>query len=93
MASIGFVKSLLNGLSNSKDRGILDQIFDHILREQRIGDSDKAENFAWFAVESTTHATANTEFSVLHGMDSTPTRFIPSLRLDVPRPLPRGRRP
>jgi hypothetical protein len=82
MASKGYIDALLNKLP-SEQRVIFSQIFDEVLREFRIGDSDKAQNFAWFAVESTTHATANTEFSVVHGMASAPSRFIPSLRLDV----------
>lgn len=83
MSSIGFIKQRLNGLSNDGDRIILADCFEEAIKQARLGENDKAENFAWFAVESTTHAVANTEFSVLHGMDSIPTRFIPSVRLDT----------
>lgn len=82
MASKGYVDSLINQLP-ADQRVIFSQIFDEVMRQARIGDSDKAQNFAWFQVESTTHANANTEFSVVHGMESAPSRFIPSLRLDV----------
>jgi len=82
MANIGYVQGLINRLP-ADQRVVLLAIFDEVMRQNRIGDSDKATNFAWFAVESTTHATANTEFSVVHGMASTPSRFIPSIRLDV----------
>jgi hypothetical protein len=83
MASIGFINQLLNGLSNAGDKKIFQLCFEEAIKQARLGDSDKAENFAWFATEFTTHAVANTEFSVEHGMDSIPSKFIPSLRLDV----------
>lgn len=82
MASIGFIKQNLNGLSNKEDARILGECFEEAMKQARVGDSDKATNFAWFQVQFTTHATANTEFSVVHGMDSPPSRFIPSMRLD-----------
>lgn len=82
MASIGYVKTLLNRLP-ADQRPIWEAIVDEIMRQARIGDSDKAQNFAWFATEFTTHGTANTEFSVEHGMGSPPSRFIPSVKLDV----------
>ena len=82
MANRGYVQSLINSLPDQY-RVTFQAIFDEVMRQNRIGDSDKATNFAWFAVESTTHATANTEFSVPHGMASIPSRFIPSIRLDV----------
>lgn len=82
MASKGFIDSLINQLPQEQ-RTIFSNIFDEVLRQFRVGDGDKAQNFAWFQVESTTHTTANTEFSVVHGMEAPPSRFIPSLRLDV----------
>lgn len=82
MASKGFIDALINKLP-SEQRTIFSQIFDEVLREFRIGDSDKATNFAWFATEFTTASSSNTEFSVVHGMASPPSRFIPSLKLDV----------
>jgi hypothetical protein len=83
MASISLINQLLNGIADATTRGILSRCFEEAIKQARIGDSDKAENFAWFQVESTTHATANTEFSVVHGMETAPSRFLPSLRLDV----------
>lgn len=81
MASKGYIDALLNKLP-SEQRAIFSPIFDEVLRNFRLGDSDKAQNFAWFATSFTTHATANTEFSVEHGLASPPSRFIPSLTLD-----------
>ena len=83
MSAIGYIGQLLNGLSNDDDRVLLLQAFEYVMREGRIGDDSKAENFAWFAQESTTASVSGTEFSVVHGMESVPSRFIPSLKLDV----------
>lgn len=47
----------------------------------RLGDSAKAENALWYAVEATTPAVANTELVVPHQMSSIPARFIPVVRL------------
>ena len=48
----------------------------------RLGDQDRAENAQWFATEFTTHADADTEFTVRHGLASAPGRFIPVMRLN-----------
>lgn len=82
MASRGYINSLLNNLP-ADQRTVFTLIFDEVLRQFRLGTDRKAENLAWFEMESTTAAVANTEFSVLHGMSAAPTRFIPSLKLDV----------
>lgn len=83
MASLGFIKTLLNGIEDVKTRQVLTSCFEEVMRQARIGDSDKAENFAWFQVEGVTSSVANQEFSVLHGMEVAPNRFIPSIRLDT----------
>lgn len=81
MASRGYINSLLNKLP-ADQRTVFTLIFDEVLRQFRLGTDRKAENLAWFEVESTTASVANTEFSILHGMSDIPTRFIPSLKLD-----------
>lgn len=58
------------------------QAFEYVTRELALGDNTKAENFSWFRVSGTTHATANTEFSVAHGMDHAPSKLIPVMQLD-----------
>ena len=80
---MGLIESQLNGLTDVTMRRILKNCFEEALSQSRIGDDDKAQNFAWFQVQFTTHATANTEFSVVHGMEVPPNRFIPSVRMDV----------
>lgn len=82
MASVGYVKTLLNKLPADL-RVVFEPIVDEMMSLNRIGDSDKAQNFAWFATEFTTHAIANTEFTVEHGLAAAPSRFIPSVKLDT----------
>lgn len=82
MAAPGYVATILNALP-AEIRTVLTQAFDYAMRENSFGDNTKAENFAWFKVEGTTHATANTEFSVEHGMDHAPSKLIPIVPLNV----------
>ena len=81
MASKGYVVQLLNRLPEDI-RAAVQQAFDYTLDSLRLGDNDRAENFQWFRVTGTTHATANTEFSLLHGMDGAPSKFIPIIDLN-----------
>lgn len=82
MASRGYINSLLNTLP-AEQRTVFSLIFDEVLRQFRLGTDRKAENMAWFEIESTTASVANTEFSVVHGMSDIPTRFIPSVKLNT----------
>lgn len=81
MAQVGFLDTILNSLEQAV-RTPVKAAFEYIARELALGDNTKAENFSWYRVTGTTHATANTEFSILHGMDHAPTKLIPILRLD-----------
>lgn len=81
MASLGYIKSLLNTLP-SEVRKALEPAFQHILVDgYSLGGARKATNFSWFAFESTTAATANEEFSILHGLNQIPSQIIPVLDL------------
>ena len=80
MAAPGYVAQILNALP-ADIRTPLTSAFDYVMREFSLGDNAKAENFSWFKVESTTHATANTEFSVPHNMGQVPTCILPVLPL------------
>lgn len=84
MAAPGYIATLLNAL-DANVRTVLQRAFEYSMRENALGAGTKAENFSWFKVSSTTHATANTEFSVLHGMDHAPSKLIPILALDSTR--------
>jgi hypothetical protein len=83
MAAPGYVTSLLNRL-DAELRTTLDTAFQYVMREYSLGANTKAENFAWYRVEGTTHATANTEFSILHGMGLAPSKLIPIVSTDTP---------
>lgn len=82
MAAPGYVAQLLNSL-DPEIRTVLTSVFDYVMREYSLGANTKAENFSWFRVEGTTHATANTEFSVNHGMDHAPSKLVPIIPLDT----------
>lgn len=81
MAAYGNVDRLLNSL-DATIRVPLAAIFEYLMRELSFGDNAKAENFALYRVSGTTHATANTEFSIAHGMDHAPSKLIPFVHLD-----------
>ena len=76
MATKGYLSALLARLT-PEVRVPVQAAFDHTLDTFRLGDAPKALNFAWQKFESTTHTTANTEFSILHGLGQTPTKAIP----------------
>src|SRR6478752_630224 len=82
MAAPGYVNAIINGLADEL-RAPFTSIFDYVMREFSLGDGTKAENFGWYRIEGTTHATPNTEFSVAHGLDHAPSKLIPILALDV----------
>lgn len=101
MATKGYVQSIVNRL-DAKIKAALIQAFDYVLDNLRIGPVDvdqnserKAENFRWYRFDATTPSTANTEFSIDHALNMTPTNVIPFLpvgstgyqvvRLRVPR--------
>lgn len=84
MAAPGYIATLINSLEANM-RSVLQTAFEYAMRENALGAGTKAENFSWFKVTTTTHATANTEFSVLHGMDHAPSKLIPILPLDSTR--------
>jgi hypothetical protein len=82
MSAPGYVAQLLNSL-DADTRTVLTTIFDYVMRENALGDTTKAENFNWFRIEGTTSTSANTEFSVEHGLDHVPSKLIPIVPLDT----------
>lgn len=82
MAASGYVDQILNAL-DANIRTTLTAAFEYVMRENALGANIKAENFSWFKVTGLTPAVANTEFSILHGMDHVPTKLIPIVRLDA----------
>lgn len=81
MSSKGALDLYINALPQ-EIRYPIQQALYYISDNWRLGDGDKAENAAWYAFESTTASIANTEFTIAHGIGSTPGRLIPVLRLN-----------
>lgn len=84
MADIGYVRSLLGGISDAKTKRILADVFEYVLGNFRFGAPDhqtRAENFQAYFMNSTT-ASDTGEFSFAHGLPSTPRYAIPLLELD-----------
>lgn len=80
MSSIGYVDSLLNTLEPAVKK-TLDLAFREVIQNFQLGDGPKATNARWFRLTGTTAAVANTEFSILHGMDVEPALLIPVIDL------------
>jgi hypothetical protein len=71
---------LLNPLA-TEIKKVLQPVFDHVIESNRLGSGTKAANFSWYKVSGTTDPVANTEFSILHGLESAPTWLIPVMDL------------
>ena len=85
MATKGYMDQLLNGLP-SDTRGPVMRAFQYLMDNLRFGlrsDRTRAENMQGYRLDATTHATADTEFSVSHGLGVAPTLLIPILPLDT----------
>lgn len=85
MASKGYIDQLLNRLP-SEQRRPLTTAFQYVLDNLRLGlrsDRTRAENLQGYRYDVTTHATANTEFSIAHGLGSAPYLLVPILPLEV----------
>lgn len=83
MSDLGYVNGLLAGLPQEQ-QAIWKQIFQHVLKQLRVGlpgHLKPAVNLAWVQVDGTTHATANTEFSIVHGLQEAPRVAFPCLDL------------
>lgn len=84
MADLGFVKATLRGIPDERTRTRLETVFTHILQNLRFGAPDhqtRAENFQIYFMQSTT-AQSTGEFSIAHGLPTTPRYAIPILKLD-----------
>ena len=84
MASKGYVDSQLNRL-DTKMRNVLVRVFQHVLDTMQIGGighQEKALNFKWIRLDSTTATTANEEFTIPHGAGQMPLYLVPLVPLD-----------
>lgn len=84
MADPSYIKSLFGGTDDAVKKAA-DQAFTYLLGNLKLGPlnaSRRALNFQWYWFTGTTHATANTEFSIAHGLGRTPSVVLPVLALD-----------
>jgi hypothetical protein len=82
MANKGNIDRLINALPADL-RYPLQSAFYDVLDNFRWGTSPKSENGRWFRFTSTSAATANTEFTVAHGLNAAPTQLIQLLDLSL----------
>lgn len=85
MAVPGFAESLFGGLDATVKK-VLTEFVRYALPNNRFGPVDhqtKSESFTAYYVNSTTSSTANDEFSILHGMGTTPYLFTQVVPLNV----------
>ena len=86
MADKGYVKSLINGVSNDRDRQLLALSFEEVLDNFRTGpveDMKRAINGQSYFFQATTSSVANTEFTIRHGQGQTPLWVRTILPLDA----------
>lgn len=82
MAVKGYIDTQLNALAQEM-RYPLQQAFHYLMDNWRIGTAPRAENAQFYRVSSTSHATANAEFSVSHGLGVIPSQLIQILDLSL----------
>lgn len=83
MAKAAYLKTLFGGVDSSLRRS-LDQAWEYVLGNLRFGRpiaGDRAENIQAYYQEGTTPSVANTEFSILHGLERAPYLIVPVLPL------------
>lgn len=84
MADASYIKSLFGGTPEAVKKAA-DQAFTYLLGNLRMGpftSGRRATNFQWYWLSGTTHADANVEFSVAHGLGRAPYVVLPVLPLD-----------
>lgn len=87
MANSSYLKSLV-GSTPADIKAALGRCWEYLCDGSlRFGPVDsnrpRTENFAGIYVSGTTHATANTEFSLVHGLGTAPQVIVPVLDLNT----------
>lgn len=84
MADIGAIKSFF-GTCPPEVRQAAEQAFTYVLNNLTLGapDQNRAKNFQWYWLTSTTPAVANTEFSIAHGLGRVPNVMLSALPLNA----------
>ena len=85
MADIGYVESELGALPTDQKRSLV-SAFRYVLSNLTLGAPEhqkRATNFQLYYMSSTTASDANAEFSIAHGLGSTPMVLLPVLPLNA----------
>jgi hypothetical protein len=86
VADLGYINTLLSGIKDAALQRTLKDAFRHVVQEARFGVPEhhtRATNFSGIFESSTTASDTN-EFSIAHGLPSTPHLAIPMLDLSQP---------
>lgn len=86
MAELGSIELKLGSLKDEGLKGVLLSIFRTLVKDVRFGravDGDPSQNFGGGFFVGTTHAVANTEFSIVHTLGRIPYLIVPVLPLSV----------
>ena len=84
MADKGYVQGRLRGIADKTTRQILHDVLGYMLDNGRLGvpaHQTRAENMQLYWLQSTT-ASDTGEFSIVHGLATTPAYALPVLELD-----------
>ena len=87
MADKGFIRTLTASIPDQTTRRVVQQSFEHVLDNMRLGVPEhqtRAVNSQQYWLVGTTSTSANTEFSLEHGLPSAPRYLIPTLDLSQP---------
>lgn len=85
MANPEYVASQLGGVDSTLKRSLID-VFRYVLGNLRFGrptNQTRAENVQAYYLTGITHAVADTEFSIAHGLGSAPYVLVPVLDLQA----------
>ena len=86
MADKGYIRSLLNGITDDTTRRNLALAFDEVLDNFRVGPIEsqtRAVNGQSYFFTTTTPSTGNTEFSIAHGQGQIPMWVRPIVPCDA----------
>lgn len=86
MADRGYIRSLLNGITDEATRRNLALAFDEVVDNFRIGpvdDRTRAVNGQTYFFQATTSSVASAEFTIAHGQGQTPLWLRPIVPLDA----------
>ena len=82
MASKAYVESFTNALPADIRYPIRSALW-YLMDNWRLGTDKRAQNAQLYRVSSTTAATANTEFTVAHGLSGAPSQVLQVLDLNL----------